>query len=180
MVINTMVKHALNDGGYRSRRDDCHEAARLLGLADLRAATPELVDEARSGLAERLFRRARHVTTENARTIAAVDALERGAWAELGTLMYASHESLRDDFEVSCAELDAVVAAARAIGVDGGVYGCRMTGGGFGGCCVALVQAARAKEIAAAIHETYLHQTGINAVIFTTTPSDGPAVLRQP
>ncbi len=174
LVINTMVKHALNDGSYRQRREDCAEAARLLGVAQLRGATPEQV--AAAGLEGRLERRARHVTTEDRRTLAAVAAVERGDWAELGRLMAASHASLRDDFEVSCAELDAVVAAAEALGRAGGVYGCRMTGGGFGGCCVALVQADRAEEIATAIGAAYERKTGLVAVSFTTRPSDGPAV----
>ena len=180
LVINTMVKHELSDGGYRSRRDDCHEAARLLGVRELREATPQRVDEARALLPERLFRRARHVVTENARTLAAVDALRAGEWRQLGELMYASHASLRDDYDVSCAELDAVVAAARGLGPERGVFGCRMTGGGFGGCCIALVQAARAAEVEAALRAGYRAATGIEPTIFATQPADGPAVLLQP
>ena len=180
LVINTMVRHELNDGGYKSRRDDCHEAARLLGVGELRDVTPQCVDEARAILPERLFRRARHVTTENARTLAAVEALRAGEWRQLGELMYASHASLRDDYDVSCAELDAVVAAAREIGLERGVFGCRMTGGGFGGCCIALVQAARAAEVEAALRTGYRAATGIEPTIFATQPADGPAVLLQP
>ena len=177
LVINTMVKHALNDGGYKSRRDDCYEAAGMMGVGSLRGATAEMLESARGTMPERLFRRARHVISENVRTMDAVVAMECSDWLELGRLMYASHESLRDDFEVSCAELDTVVGAARQTGLAGGVYGCRMTGGGFGGCCVALVEAARAGEIADRISELYYHQTGIRAVAFTTRPSDGPRVL---
>ena len=180
LVINTMVKHELNDGGYKSRRDDCYEAARLLGVRELRDATPQRVDEARAILPERLFRRARHVVTENARTLAAVDALRAGEWRQLGELMYASHASLRDDYDVSCAELDAVVAAAREIGLERGVFGCRMTGGGFGGCCIALVQAARAAEVEAALRAGYRAATGIEPTIFATQPADGPTILLQP
>lgn len=180
LVINTMVKHELNDGGYKSRRDDCHEAARLLGVGELRDATPQRVDGARALFPERLFRRARHVVTENARTLAAVDALRAGEWQQLGELMYASHASLRDDYDVSCAELDAVVAAARGLGPERGVFGCRMTGGGFGGCCIALVLAARAAEVEAALRASYHAVTGIEPTIFATQPADGPAVLLQP
>jgi galactokinase len=180
LVINTMVKHELNDGGYKSRRDDCYEAARLLGVGELRDATPQRVDEERALLPERLFRRARHVVTENVRTLAAVDALRAGEWQQLGELMYASHASLRDDYDVSCAELDAVVAAARGLGPERGVFGCRMTGGGFGGCCIALVQAARAAEVEAALRASYRAATGIEPTIFATQPADGPAVLLQP
>jgi galactokinase len=177
LVINTMVKHQLTDGGYASRRDDCHEAARLLGVKELRETTSKRVDEACEQLPERLFRRARHVTTENERTLAAVDALQRGAWEELGRLMFASHASLRDDFDVSCPELDVVVEAADALGVRRGVFGCRMTGGGFGGCCVALVQTQRADEATKALHSAYSAATGIKPGIFATQPGDGPAVL---
>jgi galactokinase len=94
--------------------------------------------------------------------------------------MAASHGSLRDDFEVSCPELDAVVHAAERIGLAGGVYGCRMTGGGFGGCCVALVAAAQADATAERIAEDYLGSTGVQPVLFITKPSDGPRILLQP
>ena len=180
LVINTMVKHELNDGGYKSRRDDCYEAARRLGVGELRDATPQRVDDARALLPEQLLRRARHVVTENVRTLAAVDALRAGEWQQLGELMYASHASLRDDYDVSCAELDAVVAAARGLGLERGIFGCRMTGGGFGGCCIALVQAARAAEVEAALRASYRTATGIEPTIFATQPADGPAVLLQP
>ena len=129
---------------------------------------------------ERLFRRARHVTTENDRTLAAVDALRRGAWLELGELMNSSHASLRDDFNVSCAELEAVVAAALALGPQHGVFGCRMTGGGFGGCCIALARADQAADIATSISASYREATGIQATIFASIPGDGPVMLLTP
>lgn len=180
LVINTMVRHALNDGGYKARRDDCFEAARRMGMPTLRHATTERVEEARERgiLPERLYRRARHVATENERVLAVAAALERGATPdELGAPLYASHDSLRDDMEVSCRELDLVVEAAREIGPRGGVFGCRMTGGGFGGCCVALVDDARAEEVAGRIRDAYRRSTGISPVIFRTLPSDGAAAL---
>jgi galactokinase len=177
LVINTMVRHELTDGGYASRRADCDAAARLLGVKLLREVTPEQVEEATAVLPERLLRRARHVTTENARTLAAVDAFRRGDWTEVGRLMGASHESLRDDFEVSCAELDLVVAAARELGEARGIHGCRMTGGGFGGCCVALVRTAQAAEAAQALAEAYRAASGIEPVLFITRPADGPQAL---
>ncbi|HEY2343488.1 MAG TPA: galactokinase [Chthoniobacteraceae bacterium] len=180
LVINTMVKHELTDGGYASRRDDCHEAARLLGVKELRDVTVAQVHAAEVRLPARLYRRARHVVTENARTLAAVDAIQRGAWPEVGRLMYASHASLRNDFEVSCAELDLVVETAGALGVGGGVYGCRMTGGGFGGCCVALVRTADAAKVEQVIAETYRQKINLEPNIFATRPADGPAVLLEP
>lgn len=177
LVINTMVKHELTDGGYKSRRDDCHEAARLLGVADLRDATPAQVDAAQSLLGDRLHRRARHVVTEDERTLAAVARLEKGEWEKMGVLMYASHASLRDDFEVSCEELNVVVEEAAKLGLAGGVYGCRMTGGGFGGCCIALVQTERAEAVAEGIRAAYVARTGIEPTIFATRPSNGASVL---
>ena len=177
LVINTMVKHELTDGGYASRRDDCFAAAELLGVKQLRDVTSQKVDQARSLLPERLFRRARHIATENERTLEAVAALRSGAWSELGALMYASHVSLRDDLEVSCQELDTVVKIAREIGEAGGVYGCRMTGGGFGGCCVAFVRTERASEIAKELRERYGRATGLDPTIFSTAPANGATVL---
>lgn len=159
MVINTLVRHALNDGAYRARRADCEEAARHLGVANLSGATPAQVESARGVLTDQLYRRARHVTTENARTLAATDALKSGNWSGLGELMHASHTSLRDDMNVSCRELDLVVEAAGCIGPARGVYGCRMTGGGFGGCCVALVRAEKAAEISTRLSADYLNGT---------------------
>ena len=173
LVINSMVKHALNDGAYRQRREDCHAAARMLGVKELRDVTTAQVEAAKAQLPERLYLRARHVTTENSRTLAAVRALGDGAWSELGTLMFASHASLRDDFEVSCDELDLIVETARALKV----HGCRMTGGGFGGCCVALVPGDRAEAVASQLAASYHAATGLKPDIFATVPSAGPQIF---
>ena len=173
LVINSMVKHALNDGAYRQRREDCHAAARMLGVKELRDVTTAQVEAAKAQLPERLYLRARHVTTENARTLAAVKALGDGAWSELGKLMFASHASLRDDFAVSCDELDLIVETARGLKV----HGCRMTGGGFGGCCVALVPGDRAEEVATRLAASYHAATGLKPDIFTTVPSAGPQIF---
>lgn len=177
LVINTMVKHQLTDGGYANRRAACFEAAAALGVTHLRDATLDMVTQARGELKERVFRRARHVVTEDLRTQEAVEALKNGEWERLGDLMYGSHESLRADFEVSCGELDLVVNLAKAIGIAGGVYGCRMTGGGFGGCCVALVRSNRAERIARSIHSDYQAATNLNPTIFVSRPADGARVL---
>lgn len=177
LVINTMVKHQLTDGGYANRRAACFEAAEAMGVKELRDATLDLVLQSRADLKERVFRRARHVVTEDGRTLAAVEALKIGDWKKLGELMYGSHESLRADFEVSCNELDLVVNLAKSIGLEGGVYGCRMTGGGFGGCCVALVRSDKAEEIAKSIHSDYMAATNLNPTIFVSAPSSGARVL---
>ncbi len=176
LVINSMVKHALSEGEYQKRREDCFQAARILGVPSLRSVTTAQVEASQSCLPDQLYRRARHVTTENERTLAAVEALRHGAWADLGQLMYASHASLRDDYEVSCAELDHLVEIARSHGVEG----CRMTGGGFGGCCIALVRTDGAAAITTAIQADYLARTGRSARAFITEPSAGPRVILAP
>ena len=96
----------------------------------------------------------------------------------MGHLMYASHAALRDDYEVSCQELDVVVEIAEAIGNQGGVYGCRMTGGGFGGCCVALVKASAVEAITKNIAADYKVRTGIDAAIFASRPAAGAKIIK--
>ena len=155
LVINTNVKHELTGGEYAQRRSQCENAAKILGLNSLRDATLAALKKAKAGMDEVVFRRARHVITEIARTPQAAAAIRASDWPLAGELMYASHESLRRDFEVSCVELDAVVKIARVLGVEGGVYGCRMTGGGFGGCAVALVKSKEVPAISAAIAAQY-------------------------
>lgn len=132
LVTDTGVSHVLTDGGYGDRRAECHAAAAELGLETLRLATHEAVES----LIDPVLRaRARHVLSENARVEAVVDALDAESWPRVGALMDASHVSMRDDFEISCPELDLAVSAA----ADAGALGARMTGGGFGGSSVALV-----------------------------------------
>ena len=148
LVTDTRVSHALTDGGYGSRRADCERAAEALGVASLREAKLEDVEALDDDLARR---RARHVVTEIARVEDAVAALEAGDLARLGALMGASHASMRDDFEISCAELDLAVETA----VAHGAIGARMTGGGFGGSSVALVPADAVGSITAAIDAAF-------------------------
>jgi galactokinase len=177
LIVNSNVKHALTDGGYAARRQQCEAAARILGVPALRDATHEQLDERRDALGDVPYRRARHVVSEIARTVAAAAALRRGDWAEVGRLMYASHASLRDDFAVSCAELDLLVDLAAALGPAGGVIGSRMTGGGFGGCTVSLVRRESVDPIARHIREGYLQRTGRPATVFVTRPADGARIL---
>jgi galactokinase len=175
LIVNTNVRHDLASGEYARRRAECAEAARRLGVPALRDATPAMVEAA--NLTPMLARRARHVVSENERTLAAVDALRGGDWRRMGQLMHESHASLRDDFDVSCDELDAVVDIARGLGEGGGVFGSRMTGGGFGGCVVCLVHASRLDAIAAAIGSAYQTRTGRAATLFATRPAGGAGVL---
>jgi galactokinase len=171
LVTDTRVSHELTDGGYGSRRQDCEEAARVLGVASLREATLADVDRIAD---ERVARRARHIVTETARVPEAVEALASADWTRLGELFAASHASMRDDFEISTPELDLAVSAAVANGADAA----RMTGGGFGGSIVALVPTARLDEVVAAIDEAFA-QAGLKAPAhLLAEPSDGATTLR--
>jgi galactokinase len=146
VVIDTRATHRLVEGAYAERRASVEAAARMLGVPALRDATPELV-EASAALGDPGRRRARHVVTENARVLRAVELLREGGLDRLGPLLAASHRSLRDDFEVSCPELDAAVDAA----VASGALGARMTGAGFGGSALALVPEALLDRVTTAV-----------------------------
>jgi galactokinase len=143
-VVNSGIRHSHATGGYRERQQQCVEAAARLGVAMLRVVseTHLAVVEA---LSDPLNRRARHVVTENARVLAAVEAMRQGDLVQLGRLVDASHESLRDDFEVSTPEVDALVAIARR---QQGVFGARITGGGFGGAIVIVTRGGAARQVA--------------------------------
>ena len=177
LIINTNVKHELTGGEYAERRGQCESAAKTLGVPSLREATSALLQSHKSQLDEVHFRRARHVIGEIERTLQAADAIAAADWKKVGPLMYASHDSLRDDYEVSCVELDALVDAARDLGTDAGVIGSRMTGGGFGGSTVSLVRSPQAGEIAAEICRRYHAKTGITATAFVTPPAQGAHVI---
>jgi galactokinase len=177
LITNTNVKHELTGGGYAKRRAQCEEAARVLGVASLRDATADMLEHARGKLDPVVWRRACHVISEIQRTLEAAQAVRASNWPTLGQLMYASHFSLRDNYEVSCPELDAVVEIAQAIGSTGGLIGCRMTGGGFGGCTVALVRAQALPAISAAISAEYEKRTGIKPPLFVSRPAAGATVI---
>jgi galactokinase len=178
LITNTNVKHELTGGEYAKRRAQCEAAAKILGVSSLRDASAAALQKARTGMDEVVFRRARHVIAEIERTPRAARLIGASDWTGAGDLMYASHVSLRDDYEVSCAELDAVVEIAKGIGTQGGVYGCRMTGGGFGGCTVALVATEAVDAISKRIGAEYQRKTGIEATIFVSRPAAGATLLR--
>ncbi len=178
LIINTNVKHELSGGEYAERRAQCEEAARNLGVKSLRDVTSEQLEANKSKLSELVYRRARHVIGEIARTPQAAKEIRASNWTRAGELMYASHAALRDDYEVSCQELDVVVEIAAGIGNAGGIYGCRMTGGGFGGCCVALVRAVEIKSIAKQIEAAYKMKTGIDATVFSSRPAAGATIIK--
>jgi len=178
LIINTNVKHKLGNGEYSTRRAQCETAAKTLGVPSLRDADPDALEDARGQMDEAVYRRARHVIGENERTLHAAEGIRSSNWPAVGNLMYASHASLRDDYEVSCAELDAVVELAGSIGPKAGVFGCRMTGGGFGGCAVALVKTSAVEAISKKIAADYKNQTGIEAALFVSRPATGATVIK--
>jgi galactokinase len=178
LIVNTNVKHELTGSEYPARRKQCETAAKILGVPSLRSATARALEEAKGRMDEVVFRRARHVIGEIERTVYASEGVRASNWAAVGQLMYASHYSLRDDYEVSCNELDAVVRITEDIGIKGGVFGCRMTGGGFGGCTVALVKAGAIEAISQKIAADYKNKTGIEATIFSSRPAAGAMVIK--
>jgi len=178
LITNTNVKHELTGGEYAKRRAQCEAAAKVLGVPSLRDADAEKLERAQERLDPIVYRRARHVISEIERTLHAAEGVRASNWPTVGQLMYASHASLRDDYEVSCPELDALVEIALAIGAKGGMHGCRMTGGGFGGCTVALVQADEVAAISERLATEYEKKTRIKPTLFTSRPAAGATVLQ--
>jgi galactokinase len=179
VVCNTMVTHQLAAGEYNARRADCEAGVRALGaqfprIRALRDATMEQLGAIGTAISDRIFRRCRHVIGENTRVEQAARALTANDFVSVGSLMRESHTSLRDDYEVSCAELNTMVAIAGQID---GVYGARMTGGGFGGCAIALADAAAAESAAHEIARRYEHETRVRPDIWICAA--GPGVGKQ-
>jgi galactokinase len=173
LITNCGVAHELGKGEYAKRRAQCERAAAILGVKSLRDATFDQLRAHAAKLDDGELRRARHVVGEILRTLDFAAAVEAKDWPRAGQHMYASHASLRDDYEVSCAELDTLVEIAREIGEAGGVYGARLTGGGFGGCTVTLVRTEKAESVQDAISREYLSRTGITARMFVSRPAQG-------
>jgi galactokinase len=174
-VSNTMVRHELASGEYNRRRQECEEGVRALRKCDpaiesLRDVTFEQLSSFQRALDATIYRRCLHVVTENQRTLAAAAALESGNLDGFGSLMFRSHESLRDDYEVSCPELDVMVDLAMR---EPGVYGSRMMGGGFGGCTISLVESDHAEAFRQHLAEAYARETGIHPAIYVLSAVDG-------
>lgn len=178
LITNTNVRHELGNGEYAQRRAQCEAAARALGVASLRDATMASLEAKKGSMDAVVFKRARHVIGEIDRTVKAARAIRAGQLDELGRLMYASHDSLRDDYAVSCKELDEVVEIARRIGPQGGMIGCRMTGGGFGGCTVSVVRTNAVNQIADTIFKEYQNATGIKPALFVSRPAAGATIIK--
>ncbi|MCF6285143.1 MAG: galactokinase, partial [Candidatus Hydrogenedentes bacterium] len=172
-IANTGVSHSLADGEYAKRRSQCEEALSILGKPSYREVAASDVQNAPPLLDAVLLKRARHVVGENVRTRMTVDALEKGDWDRVGTCLYASHDSLARDYEVSCPELDCLVAAARELGVEGGVIGARMTGGGFGGCTITLLRKGHLERIREHLATRYQERFGVVPTFYTARPSQG-------
>ncbi len=177
LIINSNVKHKLSGSEYPQRRQQCEEAAKILGVESLRDATIEQLQAAMDKMDPVVYKRAKHVIGEIKRTAEAAKLMEQNQWVAVGEHMYDSHETLSRDFEVSTKELDLLVQLAQSIGTAGGVYGSRMTGGGFGGCTVSLVEAEKANTISEQICKTYMEQTGIEPAAFVTRPAQGARVI---
>ena len=173
VVLDTGSRRELASSQYNDRFDACRQAARLLGVAALRDADPEAVE----GLAdERLRRRARHVVGEIARTRALVDALRAGDLDRVSSLLAAAHASMRDDFEASGPELDAMVAAATR---SDGCVGARMTGGGFAGCAVAVVDRNAVDAFTTQVVDAYTRSTDLEPRLHVTRPADGVTMMES-
>jgi galactokinase len=179
VIVNSMVKHELGDSEYAMRRRQCEEGVKILkrdhpGIKALRDVTPQQVEAAKSRMSEEVYRRCRHVVSENLRTIEMAQKLLLQRYEEAGELMVKSHNSLRDDYEVSCAELDFLVEQAMKTK---GVYGARMTGAGFGGSIVALVQPRSVEALTEHLHKTYTAKFDRQPNVFVTTATAGASVL---
>ncbi len=177
IAVNTMVKHELGASEYRHRQRDCDAAVDILNrkhsqVRSLRDVTPEMLGELPEGV---MLRRAKHVVSENMRVTAFMQAARQNNPSAMGTYMTQSHRSLKEDFEVSCPELDFLVESAIGLA---GVYGSRMTGGGFGGCTVNLVDRGSLAEFRSRIRNLYQYRFGVDPQVFLCEPSAGAGVFR--
>jgi galactokinase len=175
LIANSGIPHQLTGGEYNERRAQCAAAAAGLGIKALRDATSEMVTA--SHLDPLIKKRALHITGEDERVLAGIELLRKGATAEFGQLMYASHESSRVNFENSTPYLDRLVEIAHQLP---GVLGARLSGGGFGGSIVALIELTRADDVIRALSQSYSDQTGATCSALVTEPSAGARVLEQP
>ena len=175
MIVNSNVTHSLVDGAYNALREQCEEASRQMGKVALREATLAELNASHIEKGSDIYKRAHHVISENERTVACADALIAGNLQKVGEYMYASHASMRDDFEITVPEIDYIVEVlTEAIGTKGGA---RMTGGGFGGCCVALMPTDMVPQVQAAIEAKYQAKTGIKESIYICTPQNGAGII---
>ncbi|MCK9780485.1 MULTISPECIES: galactokinase [Enterobacterales] len=171
MIINTNKKRGLVDSEYNTRRQQCEEAAHILNVTALRDATLDDLVAKKALMSEVVYRRARHVITENNRTLEAAEALRHGDLTTLSQLMMQSHHSMRDDFEITVKEVDSLVEIVKSVIGDRG--GVRMTGGGFGGCVVALVTPDLVDKVVDSVKAQYEAKTGLKETIYVCSASQG-------
>ena len=177
VIINSNKKRGLVDSEYNARRTQCEEAARLFGVTALRDVTIEQFNSKVDELDTLVAKRARHVITENARTVEAAEALSAGDIKRMGKLMAQSHASMRDDFEITVKEVDTLIDIVKtAVGEQGGV---RMTGGGFGGCVVALVPPTLVDDVITAVEAQYEAATGLKESIYVCHAKDGAGLVER-
>lgn len=180
VVSNSKVKRELAHSGYNQRRAECDEAVRILqtvlpDIQTLRDVSPEQLQAHADLLPEVILKRARHIVTENARVLQSAQALRRGDLHGFGKLMNEAHRSYRDDFEASVREIEVLVSAAQSVP---GVYGSRLTGGGWGGCTVSLVDTNAVDRFCGTVSEMYTHEVGYAPDIYVCTASDGVQVMQ--
>ena len=175
LIIDTQAHHALTDGGYAERRASCESVVAKLGITSLRELTMEQLENSRGLLTETEFVRARHAVTEMKRVIDCVQALSDSNFTLVGELINQSHASLRDDYTVSCPELDTAVNAALAAGA----LGARMVGGGFGGSAIALIQASKTTETIKTIEKAFSNKKFKAPRFFTSLPSQGAELISR-
>jgi galactokinase len=175
LIIDTQAHHALTDGGYAQRRASCESVVAKLGIKSLRELTMGQLENSRDLLTETEFVRARHAVTEMKRVLDCVQALSDSNFARVGELINQSHVSLRDDYTVSCPELDTAVDAALAAGA----LGARMVGGGFGGSAIALIQASKTTETIKTIEKAFSNKSFKPPRFFTSLPSQGAELISR-
>jgi galactokinase len=175
LIIDTQAHHALTDGGYAERRASCESVVAKLRITSLRELSMEQLENSRGVLTETEFVRARHAVTEMKRVLECVDALSNSDFEKVGQLINQSHTSLRDDYTVSCPELDTAVEAALAAGA----LGSRMVGGGFGGSAIALIQASKTTETIKAVEKAFASKGFKAPRFFTSLPSQGAELLSR-
>ena len=178
ILVDSGVQHELASSQYSLRRQQCKMACQSLGVQSLRDVDEVHLETNSRQMDDVVYRRARHVVSEIRRTCQCANALRDGDWQMVGQLMFESHRSLQHDYEVSCGELDALVALAQQAGIQNAVYGARMTGGGFGGYVIMLVDKNSAEKVVDFISTEYKKMTGALPSIFSTSPGMGATMLQ--
>jgi len=174
VVLDTATRRGNIDSGYNERYQQCQKAVHYFGVKALRDVSTQKLTEKGKGLDEVVYRRARHIVTEDQRVLDAIEAMRAGNVVKLGQLLDASHVSMRDDFEITNEALNIMVRIARR---QAGCYGARMTGGGFGGCAMALVDAGNAGNFAASVAREYQAETGLTPSVYVCHASQGAEVV---